>query len=386
MDSGAQKKRDSRRNSRFGCRNCKLRKLKCDEARPRCLRCQTYGVLCNFGFNVPDLEPLFGRGSKQRIVRQSGLSTPRPMPTISNAIWAGNGPTVCMLDPEDGELFNRFRYRTLYALGGSTMVDIWGNHMLDACFTCPFLIHGTLAVTAVHDRYLGLTPTRRRSLRETYHWAQCTTLFKKWLNQPIKEEDKDPLWAAAGTLGVLAFSSINAVSPEEAWPLGPPDPSDLEWLRLGAGKLALRHLVNPLRPESVFRVMTEKFAHMHRPVPVKGIDGISVELVQLCQLDDSSTRENNPYFTVVHGLSGHFDVPEAEAFLGGVMHHEFGTRLEQKDPVALLLLCLWYTRARKIKWWIDLRAKYELPAICTYLRRHFKDNSTIQGLLPEHKS
>ncbi|KAK9350580.1 hypothetical protein V1523DRAFT_442517 [Lipomyces doorenjongii] len=367
-----ERKREHRRKSRFGCRNCKLRKLKCDETRPHCVRCCTYGVLCNFEFNVPDFQSLSEERATQEIERRSGLSSPRS--TISNAIWADDGSTFFMLDLQDQELFNRFRYRTLYSLGDSAM--------------CPFLMHGTLAVTAVHDRYLGVTPTHRRSLREAYHWSQCTILFNKWLSQPIKEENKDPLWATAGTLGILTFSSINAYSPEEAWPLGAPDSSDLEWLRLGTGKMSLWHLVDPLRPESVFRIMSETFAYMRRPLPAKGTDGVSVELVQLCGLNESSTRENNPYFTVVHGLSRLLEVPKGEASQGRVMmvsshmHNEFGTCLEKKDPVALLLLCLWYTRARESKWWIGLRARYELPAICTYLQRYHRDNSAIQALIP----
>jgi hypothetical protein len=250
-------------------------------------------------------------------------------------------------------------------------------------------MHGTLAVTAVHDRYLGVTPTHRRSLRESYHWAQCTILFNKWLSQgPIKEEHKDPVWAAAGSLGILTFSSINTSSPEEAWPLGPPDSSDLEWLRLGTGKMALWHLVNPLRPESVFRAMSETFASMHLPVPAKGINGVPVELVQLCGLDESSTQENNLYFRIVHGLSRLLAMPKSGDSLGRIMmvashmHDKFASCLVKKDPVARLLLSWWYTRARESKWWIDLRARYELPAICTYLQRYHGDNSVIQALIP----
>ncbi|KAF2097028.1 hypothetical protein NA57DRAFT_77280 [Rhizodiscina lignyota] len=249
-------------------------------------------------------------------------------------------------------------------------------------------MHGSLAVAAVHDRYLGLTPTNRRSFRESYHWSQCTILFNKWLSHPIEEKYKDPLWATAGSLGILTFSSINVRSPEEAWPLGPADSSDLEWLRLGVGKMKLWHLVNPLRPGSVFRIMSESFAYMHTPLPTKGTDGVSAELVQLCGLDESSTRENNPYFSVVHAISWLLEAPKGEVSQGRIMmvsnhmHDEFGTYLEKKDPVALLLLCLWYTRAREAKWWIEFRARHELPAICTYLHRYHKDNSAIQALIP----
>lgn len=253
-------------------------------------------------------------------------------------------------------------------------------------------MHGNLAVTAVHDRYLGTMPIHRRSLRESYHYSQCTSLFNKWLRQPIKEEHKDPIWATAGQIGILTFSSINLPSPEEAWPLGAPDSADLEWLRLGSGKMALWHLVNPLRPGSVFRIMSETFAHMHQPLPAQGTEGVPSELVQLCGLDESSTRENNAFFSIVHGLSRLLEVPKGEASLGEVlmvscyMLTEFGTRLERRDPVALLLLCLWYSRAREAKWWIDLRARHELPAICTYLQRYHGGNSTIQALIPWHEA
>lgn len=38
---------NSRRStSRFGCRNCKLRRVKCDESFPVCLKCQRRGSIC----------------------------------------------------------------------------------------------------------------------------------------------------------------------------------------------------------------------------------------------------------------------------------------------------------------------------------------------------
>ncbi|OAL25683.1 chorismate synthase [Fonsecaea multimorphosa] len=122
-----------KRKSRFGCRNCKLRKLKCDETRPHCVRCRTYGVLCNFSLRVPDLQPLLEGRGEQDIAKRSALPPPRS--TISNAIWADDGSTFYMLDVQDQELFIRFRHRTLHSLGGSAMVDIYEKHMLKASFT-----------------------------------------------------------------------------------------------------------------------------------------------------------------------------------------------------------------------------------------------------------
>ncbi|KAJ6020958.1 hypothetical protein N7540_006462 [Penicillium herquei] len=373
------------RKSRYGCRNCKLRKVKCDEARPHCLRCRTYGVKCNFNSNTTDLQPLKERRDQPRKQTQPHCTPLRP--SLDNAIWASDGMSFYKLDRYDWDLFNRFRHRTLYSLGGSDIVQIYEDHMLKASFACPFLLHGTLAVAAVHDRYLTLSPTRR-SLRESYHWSQCTTLFKTWLSQQIKEEHKDPIWTTTGTLSILAFASINAVSTNDAWPLGSPDCSDLEWLRLGSGKMSLWNLVDPLRPESAFRVMIETMIRMRKPLPSRGTEGASKDLVELCELDETSTQENNVYFTVVHSLSRFLIIPQENVSLGDAlmvsnyMHSKFGDRLREKDPIALLLLCLWYAKARRVRWWIDFRARFELPAICDYLRLYHGGNIPVQSLIP----
>ncbi|OAA55290.1 hypothetical protein SPI_08385 [Niveomyces insectorum RCEF 264] len=249
-------------------------------------------------------------------------------------------------------------------------------------------MHGSLAVAAVHDRYLGQAPTQRCLWKESFHAARCTTLFRQWLSAPIKEEHKDLIWAVAGTLSILAFSSTTARCPEEAWPLGAPDPSDLEWLRLAAGKMTLWELVNPLRPGSVFRAMFEQLSNIIAHVPARGVDGLPDDLALLCGIHEASTHDANPYFTVAHSLSRILTLPQKDDTLGKVLrvsHHmrnEFEHRLWNKDPVALLLLCLWYTKARHIRWWIHFRARYEIPAICIYLQRYHKDNRTIQRLIP----
>jgi hypothetical protein len=247
-------------------------------------------------------------------------------------------------------------------------------------------MHGILAMALVHGRYLGVQPTCRRSIREVYHSSQCAVLFRKWLSQPIEEKHKDAIWATAVILANLAFSSIDVSSSEEAWPLKPPDSSDLQWLRLKASDKPLWRLANPMRPLSVFRDISETFIHTQR-LPTRGADGVSVGLAKLCGLDGSSTSKNNPYFGFVHALSRLLEGSSGEASLGqifmviSVMPNIFLVCLEQKDPVALFLLYLWYKMARGCRWWIDLRARYELPAIRTYLQRHHGDISSIQALL-----
>jgi hypothetical protein len=47
------------------------------------------------------------------------------------------------------------------------------------------------------------------------------------------------------------------------------------------------HMVNPLRLESMFHIMSEILASMCQPLLTKGTDGVSLELVQLYRLNES---------------------------------------------------------------------------------------------------
>lgn len=249
-------------------------------------------------------------------------------------------------------------------------------------------MHACLAVALTYDRHLNTSLGCRRSLEECYHWSQSTTLFNRRLREPIESKDKDPIWGTAAALTVLTFSSPDARTPEESWPLKSSGHSDLDWLRMSKGKMSLWYIVNPLRPDSLFRVMATTFAHMHSPLPEIGIDGIPRALAAVCHLKDLSTAENNPYFYAAHAVSQILDLPDREVTTGQTqlftrsIHDPFEHLLREKDPIALLLLYLWYRKASRSIWWIELRARVECPSICSYLRLYHKWNGAVQAFLP----
>lgn len=254
-------------------------------------------------------------------------------------------------------------------------------------------MHGLLAVAAVHDRFLGSVFSTRRTLRELNHWSQCTVLFAKLLKGTIGESIKDPCWATAGTLGILTFSSTDVdLVQRQPWPLGPEDPADLEWLRIGAGKMKLFQLLNPIRPRSAFEPLKHLLARISQPLPERGAAGVPPDLAALCAVDDASTSENNRYFGVVHGLSellrardGDDGNPHstygAALMVSGHMGGDFADLLREKDPTALTLLCMWLKVARKTKWWIEMRARYDYATIRTYMQLYHGNNVAIQKLL-----
>ncbi|KAH8714754.1 hypothetical protein BGZ61DRAFT_505468 [Ilyonectria robusta] len=377
------RKRRPMRRSRFGCRNCKLRKLKCDESKPQCSRCSSFGVRCNFMSNVPDLQPVADDSLRSFVAQERA----GPQAPLTSAVWTSDASTSYQLNARCQDFIIRYLARSLITPDDANMIKV-NRNLMTLAFTHPFLMHASLAVALAYDRHLNSTSSCRRSLEECYHWSQGTALFNRRLREPIDTKAKDSIWGTAAALAVLSFSSPDACTPEESWPLRPSDPSDLEWLRMGKGKMSLWRIVNPLRPDSIFCVMASTYAEMNSPLPEKGIYGIPRALAIACHLEDLSTAENNPYFNAAHAISQIQHLPDSQVTIGQTevftrnIHGPFESLLRGKDPVALLLLYLWYRKAGRSMWWMELRARVECPSICSYLQLHHKGYSAVQAFLP----
>ncbi|KAL5341411.1 hypothetical protein BJX70DRAFT_358700 [Aspergillus crustosus] len=399
----------TRPRSRYGCRNCKLRKLKCDESKPQCKRCLAFGVICNFmsNSNVPDLQPVV-------LVAVQEDAQPQPQRPLTNAVWTSDASASSasyrfQLNARCQDFITRYLGRSLITPHDPNMAQV-NRQLLKLAFTHPFLMHASLAVSLTYDRHQNASHAEsRRTLEECHHWSQATTLLNKRLQQPIEEKDKDPIWGTAAALVILTFSSPNACTPERAWPLrfsnslsransrsnahdgdgdGDGDGRELDWLRMTESKMALWHLMNPLRPDSLFRVMANTYAQMAVPLPETGIDGIRSSLATVCNLDDSSTAATSPYFHAAHAVSLTLDLPDSELGTGHTqlfmqsIQGRFKNLLLSRDPVALLLLYLWYCKTGRCLWWIELRARVECPSIVLYLRLYHGDCSGIHAFLP----
>ena len=251
----------------------------------------------------------------------------------------------------------------------------------------PFLMHALLSLTLMHDRYLSAVPNTNLSIIEAFHWYQGTALFNSKLSGPIEASERDALYATGVCLGVIGFFYIEAKTPEEAWPLTPPSPLDLNWLSLSDGKKELRKVAQPRRQETLFESF-ENNKSRSTSSTVLGLEVLPAEFIQLCGFNASSTRENNPYYAVASALaeSLHSDCKLTTLLsfvcLIGNMSPEYKRLLKQKDPSALLLLAYWFAKMCQFShWWIVGRASLEGQAICMYLQRFHGNNSEIQRLL-----
>ncbi|KAL6904081.1 hypothetical protein GGI43DRAFT_399569 [Trichoderma evansii] len=373
-----------RRKSRFGCRNCKLRKIKCDETKPRCNKCTEYKILCNFALGIPDLQLSAGGMASHR--GSAGiLSPPSSLPVIcSDASYSFR------LDSDSLMKLEQFRSDITRPFSAN-MTKIWKDEIPFVAFQHPYLMHAMLAVATAFRRTQHGVVRGCRTQTEIHHTLQCVYLFKRKLSQLIAAPDQDAIWATSALLGLLAIVSFEETSPEDAWPVRPVHASDLEWMRLTVGKSIIWTLTDPLRTNGLFRAMASEYADMEFSIPEIGIAGIPSFLIEACNLTETSNGDNNPYYVAAHLL---VLLARLQMLLGGSFpgiymitfisqsQLRFRRLLEDKDPVSLLLLALWYREAGKALWWVRQRAEVDTRAIRIYLERFHYNQPGIIRLLP----
>ncbi|ATZ51082.1 hypothetical protein BCIN_06g05210 [Botrytis cinerea B05.10] len=398
----SQRKRRVHKKSRKGCRNCKLRRVKCDETRPHCLKCKDYGYACNYDSKIPDLELIYSETpttveSQIELGQSSWSINPTSSPQIASIpttleplCVVGDDISSFELDRQSLRQLDRFQYATVLTLGIPTTTGVFREFGIFMACNHPFLMHTLQTLTACHDRYL--TPhqatSSRRTLTEAYHLSRAASLFNQKLCAPIANDDKDALWATAALFGILSMSSIEASSPSEAWPLAAPADTDLEWVRMSESKTAIFELTNPMRKDSIFRVSSTDYKNsLYKRNRNVDLSSLPTRFVELFDLNEYSTVNNNPYYltltSVQHILSIECDQPAMLSFLSFLttMSPQYKFLLKMKDPKALLLLSYWYAKVWSMAWWVERRAILECQAICIYLDRYHGEDLLIQELL-----
>ncbi|KAI6790108.1 hypothetical protein KC332_g5224 [Hortaea werneckii] len=380
------RKPKSLRRSRYGCRNCKLRKIKCDEVRPRCKQCFSFGVTCNYLLNIPDLQPV-SADSRWQIKNPALCQLP---PSLDTPVYTTDGSDTFHMTTRHQEYVFRYLGQAPPSISNDPNTKKLNLSLLELCFVSPSLMHASLALALAYDRYRNDFTTSQRRSEEYHHWTRSAALLKKRLNQPIETKDKDPIWGTAATLALLSFSFTDTNLPDRSWPVQVPSENSvdpLDWLRMDNAKMSLWHIVNPLRPESIFSIMKDTYAQLASPLPKSGAKGIPGPLASICGLGEHSTAGNNPYFSAAHAVSQLLEIEDSRVTVGHTQRFTkciggaFESLLRGRDPVALLLLYLWYSKAARSIWWIESRARVERPAIRLYLQRTCGADDKIQKCL-----
>jgi hypothetical protein len=254
-------------------------------------------------------------------------------------------------------------------------------------------MHMVLALTLEHDQYLnnepGVKTSRERLI--AFHFSRGVMQLNNKISSGLAPSERDAAWASGGLLGVLTFSSMKAKTPKDTWPQSESTATDLDWLNITQGKKALLKIADPFRPESIFSSMMAEFLQYAAPShseSILALENLPPELIHVCGLHKDSTLLENPYLSTASflGLLWHTKctLQNIRLFLAffGSMHPEYKTLLQNKDPVALLLLGIWYKQISSCQqWWIQRRAVLGHQAIAQFLASYCGEGYDISCAL-----
>lgn len=122
----AQVKAKGPKRSRGGCKNCKIRKIRCDESKPSCKKCESYNTYCSYDSTYSDLQPL--HGLQMQLVHGVADITP-----VGPGDYVRNGYP---LSAESLDLLQKFHTRTVMSLGrgSSKAIDVYKSAFATLAF------------------------------------------------------------------------------------------------------------------------------------------------------------------------------------------------------------------------------------------------------------
>ncbi|KAF2678332.1 hypothetical protein K458DRAFT_436002 [Lentithecium fluviatile CBS 122367] len=319
------KTRKQHKKSRNGCLTCKSRHIKCDEQKPGCYNCERYATECIY--------PL-----QKRRIRTPDYLAPIAVstPSLAESTTSHQG-TLSEISNEDQEfvlhvsqlrLLHQFSTVTAKTLSAeSRNEDVYSSYLVKVAFDYPFLLHGVLALAALHLSLLE--PGRRPEylLQAERHHRISLNRFRVEIS----------------TVDEFNYEAVFFFNPEHAFD------SVLS-------NLILTQRVRPLVGEFYARLTQSELGRL-RPEDTRGIDWdtaeppVSTELVRLRQFADVAqklyTEEITEAYTdairillVVFHVAGQSLVPPSDALLKLWIHFvspRFMELLSERQPGALFI-------------------------------------------------
>jgi hypothetical protein len=199
-------KRKPHTKSRKGCHQCKQRHTKCNEARPRCANCIRLNISCAWP------EVLNGDPS-------SPTASPSTPPFSLEDIHPETPINNFELSLPDLRLLHHWTTKGYIAVHPSLAKrhDVWQNGIIELGFEHTFVLHGVLALSAVHKASF-LLPAERQSFlfQADVHISQALETMRK--NLIISsEETAVPMFVLSAVLLTYNFGSVQE-KPED--PIG----------------------------------------------------------------------------------------------------------------------------------------------------------------------
>jgi hypothetical protein len=293
-----------------------------------------------------------------------------------------------------------FQDLTCNTFGGDAVNKVMRLVVSKDVWEVPYLMHMVLAVSSGHQRrlldvYGGQKQLRALEFAEASHWHRGLQLYQSDLARKVKPSEGASDAGFDAVVAAMLITIVFTFALEDGSGHNDRPSSDNEFITRTLNPMAstggfgaLQLIYNePGRGSpwaEVFYAADDDLGNFTSDEP--GTEGLPPALVHLCELDDSSTSQVNPYHKILRHLTpllemklGPKNMNKIFAF-GGRMHTTFRPLVVQKDARALLLLSWWLALLRQVdEWWVKAWARASCRSVVAHLSSI--QNPKIQALL-----
>ncbi|KAJ8117291.1 hypothetical protein OPT61_g1470 [Boeremia exigua] len=307
--------RRSHRKSRAGCKNCKTRRIKCDETKPTCTNCKRRQVLCDF---VAPSENSPSQASN------------------NNAYSAGDLPI------SEIELTYHYATSTCFSVSPwMTSGTNWQTQMADIGFSNPYVLHLMFALTALHLAHCR--PDRREQYTATAdsHYERALVLVTPNIAN-LNPSNCDAVLVAVQMICFITWG--RGPQPGEYLAFGRDKKSD--WLMMFRG---IRTTLSSIERPQFAKTHAPATRSKSRPLPLqeipeeyeKQLDDLR-EHLDFVSKDTPSHEEDLQSIDILRemydnrykGVDGEYHVAFGWLFR---MSDDFLERLQQRDPIPMII-------------------------------------------------
>lgn len=180
-------KRRSHRKSRFGCNNCKTRRVKCDETRPACNNCKHRRIDCSFGATSS--------------CHASPIITPKPVPSSNDV-----PPVADDLNVAEIELMYHWTMSTAKTVSAhDTGATYWQTHVTEIGLKHLYVVHLIFAITALH--LAECRPARKEGYIRlaNRHYEQAVPLVSSELSR-LNAQNCDAVFLSVELISLIGWA------------------------------------------------------------------------------------------------------------------------------------------------------------------------------------